>query len=392
LLGAAGFAGQVPSFFLAPLAGVLIDRWDRRRVLLVTQALSLVQSALLAVVAFSGRSGPAVIGAVVALALLQGLINAFDMPTRQAFVVEMVGDREDLPNAIALNSSLVNGARLVGPSVAGLLIALAGEGWCFLLDALSYLAVLGSLLAMNIPPRARAPRRGPVWRGLWEGLTYALGFPPIRALLLQLALVSFFGMPYTVLLPLFAANVLHGGASALGFLMAATGVGALLGALYLASRRSVLGLGRTIVVATGLMGLGLMGFGVSRVLWLSLPLMLATGLGMMVQMASCNTILQTIVDEDKRGRVMSLYAMAVMGVAPFGSLFAGALAAVVGAVGAPDTVLTGGAACLLGALLFAVQLPHLRSLVRPVYVRLGILPEVASGIQAATELTRPPEE
>jgi MFS family permease len=323
-----------------------------------------------------------------ALAFFQGLINAFDMPARRAFVVELLGSREDLPGAIALNSSLVNGARLVGPSVAGVLIALAGEGWCFLADALSYLAVIGSLLAMQIPPRPRPPRRAPVWRDLWEGLTYSFGSPPIRALLLQLALVSFMGMPYMVLLPIFAAQTLRGGSSELGLLTAATGVGALLGALYLASRRSVLGLGRVIVLSTALLGLGLMGFAVSRVLWVSLALVLVTGLGMMVQMAACNTILQTIVDDDKRGRVMSLYAVAFLGVTPFGSLSAGALAT---AVGAPATVLV-GAACLAGALLFALQLPYLRSHVRPVYVRLGILPEVAAGIGAATELSRPPEE
>jgi MFS family permease len=389
LLGFAGFAGQAPTFFLAPLAGVLVDRWNRHRLLVVTQSLSLVQSALLALVAFYGEPGLVTVWEIILLALGQGFINAFDMPARQAFLVEIIRNKEDLPNAIALNSSLVNAARLVGPALAGILIALTNEGWCFTIDAVSYLAVIAALLAMDVPRRARQPHRTRVWHGLREGLSYAFGFAPIRALLLLLALVSFMGMPYTVLMPVFADNILHGGPYALGFLSAASGVGALTGALYLASRKTVLGLGRTIVLATGLFGLGLIGFALSEVLWLSLLLMLVTGLGMMVQLAASNTILQTIVEEDKRGRVMSLYSMAFMGMAPFGSLFAGALAST---IGAPDTVLIGGIACIGGAVLFALKLPELRTRVRPLYVRLGILPEVVSGIQSAVELTRPPQE
>jgi MFS family permease len=294
-----------------------------------------------------------------------------------------------LPNAIALNSFLVNGGRLLGPALAGVLIATVGEAWCFTLDAASYVAVVAALLVMQIPPARAAAPAGPLRRNMAEGFRYAFGFAPIRSLLLLLALVSFLGMPYTVLMPLFAVNVLHGGPSALGFLTAASGVGALTGALYLASRRTVLGLGRVIVAAAAVFGLGLVAFGLSRWLWLSLPLMLAVGFGMMVQLASCNTILQTIVDEDKRGRVMSFYSMAILGMAPFGSLLAGLLASW---VGAPTTVLLSGVGCLTGGLLFAWQLPQLRTLVRPIYVRLGVLPEVARGMQAAAELTRPPQD
>jgi MFS family permease len=389
LLGLVSFVGQVPTFFLAPLAGVLVDRWDRQRTLLVTQVLSLVQSALLAVVAFRGEAGTAVILQVLALSLAQGLINAFDMPSRQVLLVQIVERREDLPNAIALNSFLVNGGRLLGPALAGVLIATVGEAWCFTIDAISYVAVVAALLVMRIPPAPGVAPAGPLRQNLAEGFRYAFGFAPIRSLLLLLALVSFLGMPYTVLMPLFAVDVLHGGPSALGFLTAASGVGALTGALYLASRRSVLGLGRVIVAAAAVFGLGLVGFALSRWLWLSLPLLLAVGFGMMVQLASCNTILQTIVDEDKRGRVMSFYSMAILGMSPFGSLLAGMLASW---VGAPTTVLLSGVGCLTGGLLFAWQLPRLRPLVRPIYVRLGVAPEVARGMQAAAELTRPPQD
>jgi MFS family permease len=389
LLGAVGFAGQSPSFFLAPFAGVLVDRWNRHRLLVVTQVLFGIQAALLALVAFRGTPGAATVWAVILLSLAQGVTNAFDMPTRQAFLVEMVNRKEDLPNAIALNSSLVNGARLVGPSLAGVLIAVAGEAWCFLVDAVSYLAVIAALLAMDIPSRARPSRPTPVWQGLREGFRYAFGFAPIRTLLLLLGLVSFAGMPYTVLLPIFAVDILHGGPYLLGFLSGASGVGALAGALYLASRKSAVGLGRVIVITTALFGAGLVAFACSRQVWLSLLVLPLTGFGMMVQMAASNTILQTIVEEDKRGRVMAFYTMAFLGMAPFGSLCAGFLA---GAVGAPATVALGGLACLVGAAVFAVRLPGLRALVRPLYVRLGILPEVAAGMQAAAELTRPPED
>jgi MFS family permease len=367
LLGLVGFSGQIPTFLLAPLAGVWVDRYSRHRVLVWTQALAMVQSALLAYFALSGTI---TIVDVLFLSAMQGLINAFDMPARQVFVVEMIESREDLPNAIAMNSSMVNMARLVGPSVAGILIASVGEGYCFLIDALSYLAVIGSLLAMQISPRPPPKPTGHVGRELREGFRYVAGFAPIRAVLLLLATVSLVGMPYVVLMPIMASAVLHGGPHTLGFLMASSGVGALVGALYLASRTSVIGLGRIVAVAAFSFGLGLVLFALSRAVWLSMLLMLLTGMAMMTHMAACNTILQTIVDEDKRGRLMSFYTMALFGTTPFGSLLAGVVAA---RVGAPRTLVLGGVVSMLAALWFSRSLPRLRAQVRPIYVRLGIL-------------------
>jgi MFS family permease len=301
----------------------------------------------------------------------------------------MVENREDLPNAIALNSSMVNVARLVGPSVAGVLIAGVGEGWCFLIDAVSYLAVIASLVAMRLAVAPRAPKTSHVMTELHDGYRYVSGFAPIRSILLLLALVSLMGMPYVVLMPIVASQVLHGGAHTLGFLMAASGLGALAGAVYMASRRTVLGLGRVIPIAAAMFGLGLVAFSLSRTVWLSLALMPPVGMAMMIQMASSNTILQTIVDEDKRGRVMSFYAMAFFGTVPLGSLMAGALAT---RIGAPNTILIGGLVCILGALLFLRELPVLGGLIRPIYIRLGILTEITEGVPNATRLTVPPEE
>jgi MFS family permease len=314
---------------------------------------------------------------ILLLGAFQGVINAFDTPARQSFVVDMVEERADLPNAIALNSSMVNAARLLGPSIAGVLIASVGEGWCFLLDGFSYVAVIASLLAMHIVARPRRAAPKHVLEDLAEGFRYAFGFAPIRSVLLLLALVSLMGMPYTVLMPVMAAGVLHGGPHTLGFLMGATGIGALCGAVYLASRRSVLGLGRVIPSAAVLFGCGLIAFSLSRAVPLSLALMVGTGVGFMVQMASSNTIIQTIVREEMRGRVMAFYTMAFMGTAPFGSLLAGALAA---RFGAPTTILIGGLACIAGGIVFGWHLPRLRDLVRPIYVEHGILPPIAAGL------------
>jgi MFS family permease len=386
LLGVVGFAGQIPSFLLAPFAGVLVDRLNRHRLLVTTQVLALLQSLVLAILTLSGIVQ---VWHIILLSIFQGLINAFDMPARQAFVVEMVEKREDLPNAIALNSSMVNSARLLGPSIGGILIATVGEGWCFMLDSVSYLAVIASLLAMRITPRqTKHLREAKMLQQLREGWKYAAGFAPIRKVLILLALVSLVGMPYTVLMPVFANEILHGGPNTLGLLMAASGVGALSGALLLAARKSVLGLGKYIPLMAGAFGAGLIAFSFSRVLWLSLLLMVVTGLGFMVQMAASNTVLQTIVEEDKRGRVMSFYTMAFMGAAPFGSLLAGSVA---NRIGAPSTLLFGGIGCILGALWFATSLPALRRDVRPIYVRIGILPEMAAGIQNTSELSVPPE-
>jgi len=367
LLGVIGFLGQIPAFLLSPFAGVLIDRWNRHRILVGTQSLAMIQAFILA---FLTLTGTIAIWHIIILALSLGFVNAFDMPTRQAFVVEMVETGEDLGNAIALNSFLFNGARLLGPSIGGILISLLGEGVCFLLNGISFIAVIAALLAMKMTKREIRSKSSHVLQGIKEGFTFAFGFPPIRSLLLLLGLVSLAAMPYTVLMPVFAKNILHGGPHTLGFLLGASGVGALVGAVYLASRKSVLGLGRLIVIALNIFGIGLIAFSVSRVLSLSLLLLAFTGFGMMVQMASTNTVLQTIVEEDKRGRVMSLYTMAFMGMVPFGSLLAGTLAS---KIGAPGTIMISGLACILGSILFARKLPALREMVRPIYIEKEIL-------------------
>jgi MFS family permease len=372
LLGLASFASQVPILFLTPFSGVWVDRWNRHRTLVVTQALSMLQSFALAALALSGVIQ---VWEIVLLALAQGAINAFDMPARQSFVVQMIERREDLGNAIALNSSMVNGARLIGPAVAGMLIAAVGEGYCFLIDGFSYLAVIASLLAMRIEPGTAAGARRRLTTELREGWDYVAESAPIRSVLLYLTVVSLVGMPYTVLMPIFAASILHGGPHTLGLLMAAAGCGALAGALSLAMRRSILGLGRVIVWSGSFFGMGLIGLGLSHVLWLSVAVVALAGFGMMRHLASSNTILQTIVTDNKRGRVMAYYAMSFQGIAPFGSLAAGALAA---KIGAPETIMIGGAACLCGALWFAWRLPVLRRALRPIYTELGILPSAPS--------------
>ena len=384
LLGVVGFAGQLPTFLLAPFAGVLVDRWNRHRVLVVSQVLAMLQSALLAYFALAGTI---TVWHVLVLVAFQGLINAFDTPARQAFVVEMVTSRDDLPNAIALNSSMVNAARLLGPSIGGVLIAIVGEGWCYAIDALTYLAVVASLLAMHVTPRPPRVGNAHLLTDMAEGYRYVSSFAPIRAVLLLLALVSFTGVPYMVLMPVFAGPVLGGGPHMLGLLMAASGVGALAGALWLASRRSVLGLGRVLCIAGATFGAGLVAFGLSRWAWLSLILMVLTGAGMMVQMAASNTLLQTLVDEDKRGRVMSFFTMAFFGMAPFGSLAAGALA---DRIGAPRTVVCGGVVTVLGVLLYVRKLPDLQRLAHPTYVRLGLVPPIAEGLGRASDGPPPP--
>ncbi|MGE5324289.1 MAG: MFS transporter [Actinomycetota bacterium] len=386
LLGLVGFAGQLPTFLLAPFAGVWVDRWNRHRVLVVTQVLAMLQSFALAALALSGR--------ITAMEILwlnafQGAINAFDMPARQAFVLEMVTDRGDLSNAIALNSSMVNMARLVGPSVAGLIIAAVGEGYCFLIDGFSYLAVIASLLLMQLAATVPLSRGKNTLADLKEGWQYVTGFPPVRDVLLLLAVASLMGMPYMVLMPIFAGKILHGGPHTLGFLMGCTGVGALTGAVVLAARKSVLGLGRVIPLAAAAFGAGLVAFSFSQWLWLSYVLMFVVGFGMMQQMASSNTILQTISPDDRRGRVMSYYTVAIVGMMPFGSLFSGWLAA---RIGAPLALAIGGAFCLLGAGLFALRLGRIRELVHPIYVQLGIIPEIAEGLNSAAVLSSVGEE
>lgn len=368
LLGITAFCGQIPMLLLAPVAGVLVDRWDRHRILVITQILSALQSAALAVLALLNII---TVAEVIVLQLMQGLINAFDMPARQAFVVEMVDDREDLPNAIALNSSMVNASRILGPSIAGVLIAAVGEGWCFAVDAASYAAVIVSLLLMRLTRIARERPQTKVTAELRDGFAYAAGFPPVRALLLLVAVTGTMGMPYMILMPVIASQVLHGGPHTLGILMTASGVGALTGTLYLASRHTVLGLGKVIVAATAALSAGLIAFSFSHALWLSLLLLPLVGGGMMVQTASSNTILQTVVGENMRGRVMAFYGVAIMGTQPIGSLIAGVVAQ---HIGAPRTILLGGIVCLAAGSFFAFRRASLAAHVRPIYIERGILP------------------
>jgi MFS family permease len=392
LLGTVSFAGQIPAFLVAPFAGVWVDRLDRRQVLVWTQTLAMIQSFLLAALTLSGHI---TVGLILFLSVMQGLINAFDMPGRQAFMVQMVGDRADLGNAIAINSSMVNVARLIGPSLAGMLIAATSEGWCFLIDGISYIAVIASLLMMRLEAAAVRRAATSMLTELKEGWSYVAGFLPIRTILILFAVVSLMGMPFVVLMPIFAARVLHGGPHTLGFLMGAMGVGALISALSLAARRNVRGLIRMIPVAAGVFGLGLIGFGLSHVFWLSMLMVLVAGMGMMQGMAASNTIIQTLVDEGKRGRVMSYYTMAYMGMATFGSLLAGTLAHAIpptpiwlvgGTIlaGAQWTVILNGVAVVVGAVWFVTRLPALRRVVRPIYEEMGIIPAAREMAEAVT--------
>jgi MFS family permease len=364
-----------------------VDRWDRHRLLVVTQTLSMMQSFALAALVLSGHI---TLEWIVVLSVFQGLVNSFDMPARQAFLLTMIERKEDLSNAIALNSSMVNLARLIGPSIAGVVIALTGEGVCFFIDGVSYAGVITGLLMMRIARREApaAKRAGPV-RQFTEGFKYAFGFGPIRSIMLLLALVSLVGVPYSVLMPIFAATVFHGGPRTLGLLMASSGCGALLGALWLAQRKSVVGLGRVIPIASAMFGTGLILFSFTHVVWLAIPCLVVAGFGFVVQMASSNTVIQTIVDDEKRGRVMSFYMMAFLGTAPFGSLMAGWLSS---RIGAAQTLLLGGSCCIAGALWFARTLPAIRAAVRPIYIRLGILPEMAAGLAQTAEVSVPPEQ
>jgi len=386
MLGLLGFAAQIPSFIFGPFGGVVSDRYDRHRIVLVTQILSMVQASVVAALVLTDT---ATVTWLLVLIVFLGIINAFGNTARQAFVIELVEKREDVGNAIALNSSMFNMARLVGPSVAGILIAAVGEGMCFLINALSFLGVIFCLLAMRVERKPRPKTETRVWQSLKEGYQYVFGFPPIRAVIIQIGIISLVGMPFSTLMPVFARDILHGGANTLGYLMGASGIGALTGALYLARRPTVVGLGRVIVVATTMLGFGLIFFSFTRSLWQSLLVVLITGFGMIVQMAASNTILQTISDDDKRGRVMSFYSMAFLGMAPFGSLLAGTAA---NHIGVPYTLLISGVLSLISIIPFALQLPQLRKMVRPIYERLGILPQIATGVQAATMLTAPTEE
>jgi MFS family permease len=368
LLGIVSFSGQILAFVLGPFAGVWVERLERRKLLVWTQVLAAIQSLAMAALTLTHVIN---LWEIIALAALQGLINAFDMPGRQSFLMQMVEDPNDLSNAIAINSSMANGARLIGPAVAGLLIAAVGEGWCFLLDGLSYFAVIASLLVMHIHA---APVRGKatgMLREVREGWDYVRHFRPIRTVLVLFSLTSLMGYPYMVLLPVFAGELLHGNARTLGILSAASGTGALISALSLAARKTVLGLERMLQIAAATLGCALIGFGLSRSLWFSLPLLVFAGFGLIQGASVSNTIVQSLVSEDKRARVMSYYTMAFFGAAPLGSLLAGTIAH---HIGAAYTVMLTGACCVGGSLWFTFELPRLRAQMQPVYREKGFLP------------------
>jgi len=367
-LGVVNFAGQILSLLLGPFAGVWVERLNRRHLLLVTQAAAAAQSLALAALTL-GRiiTLPEIIG----LAAFQGLINAFDMPARQSFLIQMVEDRNDLGNAIAINSSIVNGGRLIGPAIAGIVIAASNEGFCFLIDGLSYFAVIASLFMMHIASSAPLVVRSTLFEQMREGWDYVRTFLPIRTILTLFSLISLMGYSYSVLLPLFAGDVLHGGAATLGWLTGASGVGAFMSAITLALRKSVVGLTRMLQIASVLLGAALILLGFSHVFVLSLLLMVFIGFGMIQCASVSNTIIQTLVPEDKRGRVMSYYTMAFVGSAPFGALFAGSLAH---RIGAPRTVMVTGAFVLAGSLWFSFELPGVRKIMRPIYQSMGLIP------------------
>jgi MFS family permease len=367
LLGVVGFSSLIPSFLLAPFAGVLIDRWERYRVMIITQILAMIQAVVLALLVLTGII---TIWHIIILSILLGIINSVDNPVRHALIIDLVESKEDLSNAIALSASIFNVARLVGPSIAGVLISLVGEGVCFLINALSFIAVIISLLSMKVTSRERKMHRTPFWQDIREGFAYAFGFPPIRYILMLIAWTSLVGMSYNVLMPVFARDILHGGAHTFGFLMAGTGCGALIGSIYLATRKSVLNLERILVITSLLFGIGLILLSLSHVDWIALIFMMLIGFGMISQFAGCNTILQTIVEEDKRGRVMSLFIMTSIGTIPFGSLLAGSIAQI---IGTPQTIRISGLLCIFGAVMLAVRLPAFRAMIHPIYIKKGII-------------------
>lgn len=386
MLGVVGFTGQIPSFLFTPFAGVLADRLNRHRMLILTQSLAMLQAFVLSFLVLTETVNiPWLIG----LSLFLGLVNSFDMPIRQSFVIQMVEDRNDLGNAIALNSTMINAARIIGPMVAGILVSLVGEGICFLLNGLSYIAVIWALMLMKIKPATGEKQRSHLFAELQEGFRYAFSFPPLRSIILLVGLVSLTGLSYAVILPVYVKEVLHGGANTQGFLMGTVGVGALFAALFLASRKTVVGLETFIPIAAGTIGLGLCFFAFTSSFWLALPILFFLGVGMIAQMVSSNTIIQTIVEESKRGRVMSIYVMALMGMGPFGSLFTGSLTHAIGVRGA---LLVGGLLCLTGAVGFASQIGKFNCTVHSIYLKLGLVSERPSGTQTIVEMNVKPME
>jgi MFS family permease len=367
LLGVVGFASQIPIFALGPIGGVLTDRYSSHRIVVWTQTAALIQALLLASLTLTGWVQPI---HIILLGVVLGIINALDMPARQALVNQMV-DTEDLPNAIGLNSSMINAARIVGPAIAGVLVAEVGEGICFLINAVSYLVVIGALLAMNISKSMpNSMQRLSLTRSLAAGVNYVFGISPIRDVLLLMGLVGFMGMPYITLMPVFAGEIYKGGADALGLMMGSVGIGALLGGLFLARRAKILGLGRIIVAAALTFGIGLIVFSFSSVFSVSLIVLGVVGCAWMVLIAGCNTSLQSLSDDAMRGRVMSLFSMMLVGMAPFGSLIGGLLA---DRIGAPRVIAIGGGFCAVAGIVFARQLPKLRAVAIPILIARGVI-------------------
>lgn len=371
LLGVVSFSGQIVAFLLGPFAGVIVERMERRKMLIWTQALAAIQSLALAALALTNVI---TLWEVIALSAFQGFINAFDMPGRQSFLVHMLEDKKDLGNAIAINSSMVNGARLVGPAIAGLVVGAVGEGWCFFIDGVSYIAVIASLVMMQVPQTQTLGKTNTILVQMREGWNYVRTFTPVRTLLTLFCLVSFMGFPYAVLMPVFASQVFHGNATTLGWLMAATGVGALISALSLTLRKTVVGLTRMLQIASAVLGAGLILFGLSNVFWVSWILLVFVGFGLMQSTAATNTVIQSLVPEDKRARVMSYYTMGFFGSAPVGSLIAGTAAHW---IGAQMTVVATGTCCILGAIWFSTRLPIIRPIMAARYREVGILPNAA---------------
>jgi MFS family permease len=386
MLGLVGFVGQIPTFLFSPFAGVLVDRFNKHKILVFTQTCSMLQAFLLVILIVTGSIN---VYYILLLNAFLGIINSFDAPTRQSFVVEMIENKEDLGNAIALNSMMFNSARLIGPSIAGLLIAAVGETMCFLLNGVSYIAVIIALLAMKINFIKPVLKQKHIIHDMIEGWHYTRQFKPIKYLLLLLGLVSLMGTPYVVLMPVFAKETLHGGPHTLGFLVGSIGVGAFFGAMLLASRKNIYGMGKNIIKVSFIFGLTLILFSFSKNIYISILLLFVAGFAMMTQMASSNTIIQTIVEDSKRGRVMSFYTMSFMGTMPIGSLLAGLIAH---KIGASNTVIIGGISCIFGSLLFAARFKEFRKAVRPIYAKMGIIPDSVEGIESTSNPDTPPQD
>ncbi len=380
-LGVSAFVSQFPTFIFAPFAGVFVDRWRLRRLLVATQAVAMIQSFALASLAITGHLN---LTYLILLNLIQGFVKSFDMPARQAFVVQMLDDRRDLPGAIALNSLMINGARMIGPAIAGVLLATVGAATCYFVDGFSYIAVILALLAMRVTLPALRKNHPPVLESVKEGFRVSFGFAPIRTVLLLLMLVSLAGVPYMVLMPIFAKDILHGGPRLLGLLTCAVGLGALVGGLYLANRKSVVGISRALTFAAAMFGVAISVFGLSTNVYLSLAVLPIGGMCMIIQMAGSNTLLQTLAEDHQRGRVMAMFGMCFMGTVPIGSLLCGLLA---NRIGAPLTLVCGGVTCIIGAALFWRQRPKIRDQVYEIYQRRGILPAVAQGMRNASAAT-----